>query len=381
MTDLTDKVRQRRAEKVTLIGSAVDLTLGVTKVLVGIVGHSTALVADGVHSLSDLATDFMVILVMRHSSKAPDQQHPFGHLRFETVATLALGLILVGVALTMAWQSIQQWLDGRHQDPSWPVLLVAFLSIIGKEWVYRFSIKLGRELQSDLLIANAWHARSDAFSSVVVLVGVAGTMLGAHWMDALAAVGVALLIAKIGWDMVCKNLSELVDAGLPEQQVKSIEMLALQVPGVEQVHQIRGRTMAGQILLELHLVVDNRLSASEAHFVGNQVRGSLLASIPAMREVIFHIDTHTNQQDEKSRRLPDRQTIQQQLTPLLMQLTQGEISSDKDYELTLYYTSDRVDMEIKLLKEITGELSQDLQQKLQAALQQESWLGRIEVWR
>lgn len=364
-------LRQQKAERVTLIGSALDLALGVVKIVIGVIGHSTALVADGVHSLSDLATDFMVVLVMRHAAKAPDQQHPFGHQRFETVGTVVMGLVLTGVAAGMAWQSIQQLIGGDVTiSPTWPVLVAAAVSIISKEWIYRYTVKVGRELKSDLIIANAWHSRSDAFSSVVVFVAVAGAMLGAVWLDALAAVIVALMIAKIGWDMVIKNLSELVDTGLPAEQLTKIQQAALAVAGVEEVHNLRGRTMAGQALLELHLVVGNQLSASEAHFIGNQVRDCLLRDFDNIQEVIFHIDTRSNQLDDKSLKLPARADIVELLAPLL----------NDDYQLTLYYASDKVSLELKLHSAKVTDIPA-LQASLTQVLQQQPWFGQLSVWR
>jgi cation diffusion facilitator family transporter len=157
--------RRKEAEKVTLIGSAVDLFLGVTKIVVGFFANSAALIADGVHSLSDLATDFMVIAVLRISHQEPDEDHPWGHGRFETVGTTALGVVLILVGLGMAYELISNLFSGVAAEvPTWPALVVAAISIISKEWIFRYSLAVGKRLKSELLIANAWHSRTDALS-------------------------------------------------------------------------------------------------------------------------------------------------------------------------------------------------------------------------
>ncbi|NVK00177.1 MAG: cation transporter, partial [Oceanospirillaceae bacterium] len=181
--------RRKAAERVTLIGSVVDLLLGLSKIIVGFIANSSALIVDGVHSLSDLATDFMVILVLRISHQEPDKNHPWGHGRFETVGTVALGVILIAVGATLAYEMLVRAFNTTEiVVPTWPALVVAALSVVSKEAIFRYSLKIGKELKSDLLIANAWHSRTDALSSIIVFVALIGAMLGVWWLDALAAV-------------------------------------------------------------------------------------------------------------------------------------------------------------------------------------------------
>ncbi len=176
--------RTQLAVRVTLVGSVIDALLGAMKIIVGYVAHSHALVVDGVHSLSDLLTDLGVVLVSRYSGEDPDESHPYGHGRFETFGTVVLGSFLVFVALALFYDNAQRlWNKDELLVPTWPALCVAFISIVSKEWVFRYTKKIGEEINSKLIIANAWHSRTDMFSSIVVLVGVAGAMMGWLWLD------------------------------------------------------------------------------------------------------------------------------------------------------------------------------------------------------
>ena len=262
--------RRKAAERVTLIGSLVDLLLGVSKIVIGFIANSSALIVDGVHSLSDLATDFMVIVVLRISHQEPDKNHPWGHGRFETVGTVALGVILIAVGATLAYEMIVKVLTTDEiAIPTWPALVVAALSVISKEAIFRYSLKIGKELKSDLLIANAWHSRSDALSSIVVFVALIGAMMGVWWLDAVAAIFVAGFIGKIGWGLVTQSLTELVDTALPAERVKELRETVLEVEGIVNAHDFKSRTMGNQVLLEMHIQVAPHLSASEGHYVGD----------------------------------------------------------------------------------------------------------------
>ena len=198
----------------------------------------------------------MVIAVLRLSHQAPDRNHPYGHGRFETVGTVALGVILIGVGALMAYETLVILFNAEHPPtPSWPALLVAALSVIGKEWIFQYTYRVGKQLKSDLIIANAWHSRTDAFSSVVVCVAVAGSLLGIWWLDGVAAIIVALFVGKIGWDLVARSVTELVDTALPEERVKELRETILSVAGIRSVHSFKSRQMGNQSLLEMHLQV------------------------------------------------------------------------------------------------------------------------------
>ncbi len=376
--------RRKEAEKVTLIGSAVDLFLGVTKIVVGFFANSAALVADGVHSLSDLATDFMVIAVLRISHQEPDEDHPWGHGRFETVGTTALGVVLILVGLGMAYELISNLFSGVAAEvPTWPALVVAAISIISKEWIFRYSLAVGKRLKSDLLIANAWHSRTDALSSIVVFVALIGAMLGWVWLDAVAAVLVAGLVTKIGWELVKRSLTELVDTALPEEQAAEFRAVVNEVEGIINVHDFKSRPMGSQIILEMHLQVAPHLSASEGHYLGDQAVCALTEAFPEISQVIFHIDTYNDEHlDELSCPImPTRGTIREAVDAALIEA----VGSCSGYQLHLYYSPKKVDLEIRLLPAIQPLLGEkqltpsQLKRSLKETLNKNSWLHHLEV--
>ena len=238
--------REKKIYRVTLVGSAVNALLIVLKFVAGVVGRSSAMVADAVHSLSDFITDVIVLVFVRIAGKPRDKGHDYGHGKFETLATLIIGIILAvpGVGL------------------------VAVGSIVSKEALYRYTRRSGRELDSPAVVANAWHHRSDAMSSGGTLVGIAGAMfLGDRWriLDPLAAIVVSLFIIKSGYDIMRPCIGELLEASLPEEEEREIEALVRAVPGIEDVHNLRTRRIGNGIAVDLHARADGRLSLAEAH--------------------------------------------------------------------------------------------------------------------
>ncbi len=313
----TDPQRYRDTLRVTLIGSVLDLLLGVAKIVVGFLSQSQALIADGVHSLSDLATDVLVIYAAKHASREADEDHPYGHGRIETIATVMLGGALILVAAGLAWDAVRRLF---HPDLLWhpgmPALVVAAISILSKEAIYHYTMVYARKYRSNLLRANAWHSRSDAISSIIVLVGVAGSMAGLVYLDAIAAVGVALMIAKIGWDLAWHGAQELVDKGLDPERVEKIRQLILSVDGVEQLHLLRTRTMGSDALVDVHIQVDPRVSVSEGHQISETVRRKLINDMEEVADVMVHIDPEDDEAGASCGHLPLRRTILDELEAL-----------------------------------------------------------------
>jgi cation diffusion facilitator family transporter len=377
--------RRKAAERVTIIGAVLDTVLGVLKILIGVIANSSALIADGIHSLSDLLTDFMVVAVLRLSHQAPDDNHPYGHARFETVGTVALGVVLVAVGGAMAYDSVSLLFATEHPPlPTWPALVAAALSILGKEWIFRYTLKVGKQLKSDLIIANAWHSRTDALSSIVVLLAVAGAMAGVWWLDAFAAVLVALLVGKIGWDLVAKSVTELVDTALPEERVNELREQVLSVDGVINVHSFKSRLMGNQGLLEMHLQVAPHLSAAEGHYIGDKVVCQLQNRFDDIGHVIFHIDTYDDEihGDVFCPVMPSRREIAQHLDAAISRI----LGENPDYELILYYHPDYIDLDIKASQQIhqllqhTGLAARDLEQQLREQLSALNWFRELNLW-
>lgn len=266
------KTREKEIYGVTLIGSAVNAVLIVLKFIAGFAGRSSAMVADAVHSLSDFISDVIVLVFVRIAGKPKDKGHDYGHGKFETLATVIIGilLILAGVGLMInGIETVIRTIGGEALErPTMLALIVAVVSILSKEWLYRFTLSTGRRLSSQAVMANAWHHRSDAVSSLGTLIGISGAMfLGDRWriLDPIAAIVVSFLIIKSGYDIVKPCISELLEASLPEDKEKEIIDLVTGVPGIVYVHNLRTRRIGNGIAVDLHAKMDGGITLSEAH--------------------------------------------------------------------------------------------------------------------
>ena len=257
----------------TLVAALVNLFLSVVKVTAGVLGQSSALIADGIHSMADLMSDAVVLVAVKLGSKQPDQDHPYGHARFETLATVALGLGLIVVAIGIAWDAVNRILGvGELLVPDQLTLCIAGISIACNEWLFHFTQKVAKKTRSKLLLANAWHHRSDAISSIIVLVGIAAMFLGYGYADAIAAVLVSLMIAKIGVSLMVDSLKELVDTAIPDDEIEALRQAISVIDGVINIHLLRTRRMGEDIYVDLHIQVDSYISVSEGHMIADTVR-------------------------------------------------------------------------------------------------------------
>jgi len=304
------EARYREMKKVTLIGSVIDLLLGVFKILVGWIANSQSLIADGVHSLSDLATDVVVLYAAKHGSREADEEHPYGHGRIETLATAGLGVALILVSIGIAWDAVSRLFEPeRLFQPGVWALVVALLSVVLKEWIYRYTMRVAKRVRSPMLEANAWHSRTDAISSIVVVIGVGGTMLGLDYLDAIAAVGVALMVAKIGWDLGWESLHELADRALEEERVAKIRTAILAVDGVRHLHLLRSRKVGHEALVDVHVQVDPWLSVSEGHMIAIAVEEAAKSSLDEVTDVTVHIDPEDDEEAPPCEGLPLRSKV------------------------------------------------------------------------
>jgi cation diffusion facilitator family transporter len=375
--DLNKQQRYREVRKVTLIGSAIDFILGVVKIVAGWLANSQALIADGIHSFSDLLTDFLVLYAAKHSHKAADEEHPYGHGRIETLATVGLGVILIIVACGIAYDSVRRINKPEILlEPSGLALIIAVLSIISKEWIYHYTVAAARRLRSDMLLANAWHSRSDAISSIVVVLGIAGAMHGHPYLDAVAAVVVAVMIAKIGANMVRSSSQELIDRALNKDELSAIRAHILKVKGVRSLHMLRSRKSAGDAFIDVHIQVDPRLSVSEGHQIGETVRRRLLDSIDIVSDVTVHIDPENDESGSSSDNLPYREKVIEELKRCWPQLPVSLLD-----DVTLHYLSGEIYLELDLPIEIlrnTDEARQ-LVNELKQAARALSYVSDIQV--
>ncbi|MGD2124973.1 MAG: cation diffusion facilitator family transporter [Desulfobacteraceae bacterium] len=291
----TAEDRSRQGPKITLIGALVNLFLIVFKFLAGILGHSQALIADAVHSISDLFTDAVVLVGLRISRKEPDEDHHFGHARYETLASAFVGSALGGVAIYLGLQAVFNIYHHTEKHPTLLAVGAAALAIALKEVLYRYTVQVGRRIKSAALQANAWHHRSDALSSVAVLLGVGGAQINPDWhiLDAYAALVVSFFILKVGLDVIRTSAREFTDAAPGFEVPHRVRSCADTVPGVIGTHDVRVRMSGGLYQMEVHVVVDANLTVKEGHRIAKEVEACLREEFDELTQVIIHVDPST----------------------------------------------------------------------------------------
>ena len=282
--------RYKITKKVTIVGMFINALLAFVKMLIGIVGRSPALFADGVHSLSDLISDVMVLFAAKYASIGEDENHPYGHERIETIATLVISALLIAAGFMIVYHSLSVLIDGGYTTPDKFTVYAAIFSVFGNEFIYQYTMRAANKIDSDMLRANAWHSRSDMWSSVVVLVGLAGALYGYAWMDALAAFIVCYMIVKMGVKWGYSAVSELIDEGVDEETNAKIREIIANTEGVEDFHYLRTRKMAGKIMLDVHVIVDKYSTASEGHYFAEIVKSNIYHNIENIKDITVHID-------------------------------------------------------------------------------------------
>ena len=276
----------------TLLGLFVNAFLILLKFFAGIFGGSQALIADAVHSVSDLFTDAVVLFGIKIGRKPPDKEHHFGHARIETLASAVVGLALIGTAVYIGIEAALNIHRHTESHPTGIALIGAGVSIALKEALYRYTVLIGRRIKSQLIVANAWHHRSDALSSVAVLLGVAGTLINPAWhiLDACAALIVSFFIVKVGLDILRKTLREFTDTAPRPEIIEKLMQLSRTVEGVMDAHDLRVRTSGGFYQAEIHIVVDGQLTVVEGHRIAKTVEHCLAAEMDELDRVIVHVD-------------------------------------------------------------------------------------------
>ncbi|MBR5715866.1 MAG: cation transporter [Bacteroidales bacterium] len=289
--------RNKEIYKVTLVGGAVNVVLLVFKFVAGIVGHSAAMVADAVHSLSDFVTDVIVLVFVHISGKPRDKGHDYGHGKYETLALTIIGLSLFAVALGILYGGVTKivaWFNGAQLLPPGKLALwAALLSVVLKEATFRYSIRKAHELDSQAVEANAWHHRSDALSSIGTAVGIGGAIfLGQRWtvLDPVASIIVGLFIVKVSFDLLRNGIGDLMEQSLPEDVEAEILRLAASVPGVTEPHDLRTRRIGNHYAIELHLLVDGDLPLRDAHDMASQVEELLRSHYGPETHVAVHVE-------------------------------------------------------------------------------------------
>ena len=280
----------RQIIRVTIWGLCLNIFLAGLKLAVGIVIGSAALIADAVHSISDLSTDIVVILGARLSARPADESHAYGHGNFETIAASIIGLVLVGAGVAIAWKAGLSLYQGEHNIPGYAVLVVAVVSIVSKEWIYQVTQRVARRVRSAALRVNAWHHRSDALSSVAVLFGGIAGMLGWGHGDQLAAIVVGVMISLIGLNALWRVFVELTEGSISTEEQKVIVEAIQSVPEVKSWHRLRTRLVGREVFMDIHLLVDARLSVVEGHRICSAVESAIAQSMERPINIVVHCE-------------------------------------------------------------------------------------------
>ena len=337
----TQAERAGEAQKATWVSVAVNLVMTVVQIVVGWLAHSQSLLAHGLHSFSDLLSDFLVIWASRQSAHPADEKHPYGHARVETAATLALGTSLVLIGGGILWESGMRL---QHVETLAAVQLsalwIALVTVLAKEALYRYLIRVAERLRSQMLIANALHTRADAASALVVVVGIGGALLGWSFLDLLAAALMGFMILRMGAELAWGAIKELIDTGLDQAQVEAIGESLRSTPGVLGLHELRTRRMAHQALVDAHVQVDPRISVSEGHRIAELARARVLREHPEVLDVLVHIDPEDDvDPDLTAATLPERAAVIEDLKVVLVDLPPPQ-------KVVLHYLSAGVEVEV-----------------------------------
>ncbi len=333
-------VRFAAARKSTWVSIFVNLALTIFQVLAGFFGKSQSLMADGMHSLADLLSDVLVLFANRHGSKHADAEHPYGHARIETAASLILGASLAALGIGLLIAAGMRLQHPEQVQAVHPVTLwVAIVALAAKEGMFRYMLAVAQRVRSQMLVANAWHARSDAASSLVVIIGIVGNLLGYVFLDLVAAAVVGVMIAYMGIQFAKDALTELIDTGLDEAEVRAIRNTLKAVPGVIGLHELRTRKMADNALVDAHIIVDPRISVSEGHYIAEAARSAVLKRHHVV-DVMVHIDSEDDAQARPNSHLPQRHLLLAHLANRL------GVALPPSTRIVLHYLGGRVEAEL-----------------------------------
>lgn len=285
--------------RITYASILINVLLSSVKIFTGIIGNSKSAVADGVHSLSDLSTDLAILIGVKFWTAPPDENHPYGHGRIETLVTVFIGIILIVVGLSIGYEAISTLRDSHLEKPKWISLIGIAFSIILKELLFRWTIRVGKRLKSSSLIANAWHHRSDSFSSIPALIAVSVSIIfpGLEFIDHIGAVIVAFIIIKVSLGILFSSFQELTDCGISKKDIDNIKSISMQIQGVKEVHAVRSRKYNSGNYIDLHVLVDESLSVKRGHDIAEEVKVSLIEKGPSVVDAVVHIEpfqSHSN---------------------------------------------------------------------------------------
>ena len=378
--NISPQHRRKAIDRVTWIGLVVNIIQTLSKIIGGVMTQSQALIADGIHSLSDLITDGMVLVASKHAHAEADEDHPYGHGRYETIATVALGILLVIVAIGIGLDALERLFTDQPLPVPGPIALaIAAFSILSNEGMFRYAVSVSRRIKSTMLEANAWHSRSDALSSIVVFIGIAGTMAGLPTLDSIAAIAVAGMIAHMGWKVSRQSVQELVDTALDNETVISIRNHINAIEDVKHVHMLRTRKMADQALVDVHIQVSSKLSVSEGHRISEAVEQTLIKNFDEINDVTVHIDTEDDENIDHSLPMP---ALRNELIPLLKNHWENIPACQHISNITLHYIEKGIEVDLFLPLSVLDSIEQaeKLKNDIRQASLQVHNVRRVEVF-
>ena len=305
--------KTKAIKKAALVAIIVNGILGVLKTVGGFIFNSHALLADGLHSLSDLIIDFMVIIGGHWSLQEADQEHPYGHQRIETAMTLFISIFLIFTGAMISYDAFRSMMHPVFHSIETSALILAIFSALANEGLFRYTLKINHSIDTDLLKACAWHHRSDALTSIVVVIGILASVLGFHRFDHIAAIFVGVIIIKMGWDYTWDSIQQLIDRGVDLEINEAISHEIQKTPGVEKIHQLRTRLMGQDIYVDVHVLVDAFLSVSAGHYIAQDVHQKLMKKFSKIKDVTVHIDSEDDETDCPCLNLPNIEAIGNQL--------------------------------------------------------------------
>lgn len=374
-TPAREDTRFAEGQRITWVSVCVNAVLTAMQLVVGFVAHSQSLIADAMHTLSDIVADTFVLFANRKGAEAADADHPYGHGRFETAASLVLGLLLAGTGAGILITAAGRLQDiGSAPPVGVAAMWAAMFTLAAKEGLFRYMLTTAERLRSPMLVANAWHARADALSSLVVAAGIAGALLGFNFADAVAAIIVGAMIVRAGLKFGWEAIRELIDTGLSAEEVAAIRRTIATTSGVLGMHELRTRRMAHQVLVDAHVQVNPRISVSEGHRVAETVRQRVLDSHPEVLDVLVHVDPENDLLGNAAIALPDRVFLLAHLRELLG-------ADPPEFERTvLHYLGARVEAEVFLPPGFADDAEiAAIRQRVAAALPGDSWFIAIRL--
>ena len=378
MLDASDPGRYEAGRRVTLVSIGANLVLTLAQIVIGVIGNSQALVADGMHTLSDLITDFMVLFALKFGRKAADAEHPYGHGRIETAVTMLLGAILTAVAVGITLRAgMRLGAAEAFITPAVATLWVAVVTLFAKEALFHYTMRVAVRYDSNMLRANAWHHRSDAISSLIVVVGIGGSLFGFVYLDSVAAIIVAFMVAKVGVDLTWQALRELVDTALAQEDIEAIRRTILTTGGVKALHLLRTRRVGGRALVDVHIIVDERLSVTEGHQISETVRARLMNEITRVADAMVHIDTEEDISGPTCLDLPLRDEVLKRLERYFKDIP----AARRIERVTLHYIERHIDLELLLPLAAVADAAEAgrLVARLKAAVGKDEYIGTLDV--